>query len=75
MNKELSLALSIICIFILVMGFVGNVDYVEQRNAQDLYCEMVALNKSDKDAGVPELERKGWSDYRGTFDEACAGRE
>lgn len=42
---------------------VSNMDMEDEEAANDLYCSMVALNKSQPD--------KGWPDYKGIYQTAC----
>lgn len=71
MSKELGVGLSIICLLILAIGVIGDMYYEDQRNSDDLYCDMVSAWNADEAAGVGEYDRTGWPDYRGTFEELC----
>jgi hypothetical protein len=49
---------------VLIFGIVGHFDAEDAEQQDDTYCEMVALYKADKAAGVPEHDRRGWPEFK-----------
>lgn len=58
-------AIGIIILLALAMGIAGHFDYEAQEADMDNYCDMVALWKADKAAGIPAHDRRGWPPFKG----------
>lgn len=51
-------------VLMLAFGIAGHFDNEEADRQESEYCEMVALYKADKAAGVPEHDRRGWPEFK-----------
>ena len=68
------------CAFLLLtaFGLLAGMDQQHELSADSDYCQMVSLWKQDEAAGVKEVNRRGWPDFRKNYDITCngyAGRE
>lgn len=45
-------------------GIAGSFDADEADRQDEHYCEMVALYKADKAAGISEHDRRGWPEFK-----------
>lgn len=48
----------------LAFGMAGHFDNEEADRQDEQYCEMVAMYKADKAAGIPEHDRRGWPEFK-----------
>lgn len=58
-------AIGVILFFVVALGIVGHFDHEAAEADLDNYCDMVALWKADKAAGIPANERRGWPPFKG----------
>ena len=54
-----------------VMSVIGEQDYQVAVQQQHRYCTMVSQWRVDEMRGIPEIDRRGWADYRGEYDSMC----
>lgn len=54
---------------IVVASFVMGMEYEDQTQEQDMYCQMVSIWKSQSD--LPKDQRAGWPDYKNNYAEVC----
>ena len=47
-----------------LFGLVGSMDYEDQVNQMNAYCDMRLIYELDKARGVPENDRRGWPDFK-----------
>lgn len=63
MNQTPKTILAVLFIFA-ALAIVGHFDNEEADRQANEYCEMVALWKQDKAAGIPADDRRGWPPFR-----------
>lgn len=57
-------AIAAFLLVVLAMGVAGHFDNEEAERQDAEYCDMVALYKADKAAGIPENDRRGWPEFK-----------
>jgi hypothetical protein len=64
LNSQPVKSIAIVAFLLAAFGIVGYFDAEDAQLQEDHYCEMVAIYKSDANAGIAPANRRGWPEYR-----------